>query len=254
MSSTNEWSPAGYEHHAGYVAELGEPLLALLAPRPGERILDLGCGDGRLTQKIAASGATVVGIDGSAEMVEAARGRGIDAHVMDARALGFDGGFDAVFSNAALHWIPEAEAVLAGVAKALKPGGRLVAELGGFGNIAAIRVALIAVLERRGMDGAARLPWFYPTADSYRRLLEAAGFEVGLLELFPRPTPLPTGMRGWLETFTSGILSALAPQDRARALDETVALLRPVLCDEDGRWTADYVRLRVAARRAATSP
>lgn len=244
-----DWSAEGYARHAAYVADLGEPLLDLLAARPGERILDLGCGDGRLTLKIAAAGADVVGIDASPDMVQAARERGIDARLADARAPGFEGEFDAVFSNAALHWIPQAQAVLAGIARALKPGGRLVAEFGGFGNIAAIRVALIAVLGRRGIDGAAALPWFYPTATRYRVMLEAAGLGVEALNTFPRPTPLPTGMRGWLETFTPGIFAALPDGDRERALDETVALLRPVLCDDEGNWTADYVRLRVVARR-----
>jgi SAM-dependent methyltransferase len=157
--------------------------------------------------------------------------------------------FDAVFSNAALHWMPNAEAVLAGVWRALKPGGRFVAEMGGLGNIAAIRVALQAVLARYDVDAEAVAASFYPSPGQYGRLLDEAGFGVRSIELIPRPTPLPAGMEAWLNTFRNGVLDLLKPEDRSRAVAETVALLRPVLCDANGNWTADYVRLRFAAVR-----
>jgi SAM-dependent methyltransferase len=179
-------------------------------------------------------------------MIAAARTRSLDARLMNAAALTFDREFDAVFSNAALHWIHDADGVLAGVARALKRGGRFVAEFGGHGNVAAIAVAVRAVLDRRGVSY--EWPWYYPTAAEYRARLEAHQFRVEDIALIPRPTSLPTGMDGWLETFAASLLSVLPPGDRERAKAEIVELLHPSLCDFAGNWTADYVRLQVVAR------
>src|SRR5579859_7306931 len=165
------WDPGRYRENAGFVAVLGEPLLDLLAPKPGERILDLGCGDGALTRKIAAV-ARVVAVDASADQVQAARARGLDAHVMDGTRLGFEREFDAVFSNAALHWMRDPDAVIDGVWRALKPGGRFVAECGGAGNVAAVREALCRAVARRGVDGHAVSPWYFPSVDEYQGRLE----------------------------------------------------------------------------------
>lgn len=244
------WDTAAYAATGRFVADLAGGVVELLAPRTGEAILDLGCGDGALTEKIAATGAVVTGADASAAMVAAARARGLNVHQVSATEMQFDGEFDAVFSNAALHWMADAEAVLAAVHRALKPGGRFVAEMGGMGNIAAIRVALQAVLAKYGIDAEQVAASLYPSPAHYRRLLETAGFGVRSIELIPRPTALPAGMEGWLNTFRNGVLDLLAAEDRARALAETVELLRPVLCDADGNWTGDYVRLRFAAVRA----
>ena len=245
---TQTWKADRYAHNARFVADLGAPVLAYLAPQPGEKILDLGCGDGTLTEKLVAAGADVVGVDASAAMVEAARAKGLNAEVMDGGALTFDGVFDAVFSNAALHWMLDPEAVIAGVRRALKPGGRFVAEFGGHGNVAAITVALIAALERRGIDGPSRSPWFFPTPGAYAQRLEKAGFTVDSIELLPRPTPLPSDITGWLDTFGENFFRAVPAAERNTVKQEVVALLRPCLCDERGNWTADYVRLRFAAR------
>jgi trans-aconitate methyltransferase len=243
------WDAAAYAKTGRFVADLGGPVVELLAPQAGEAILDLGCGDGALTEKIAAVGAVVTGIDASHAMVLAARARGLTVVEGSGEALEFDAEFDAVFSNAALHWMPRAEAVIAGVRRALRPGGRFVAEMGGHGNIAAIRTALQAVLLPRGIDAEAVAASFYPSPAHYRRLLEAGGFKVRSIELIPRPTPLPAGMEGWLNTFRNGVLDLLPAEERAKAVAETVALLRPMLCDGDGNWTADYVRLRFDAVR-----
>ncbi len=243
------WCAENYARHASFVPELGRLVLEMLDPRPGERILDLGCGDGRLTEEIRACGAEVVGVDASADMVEAARRRGIAAERMDAHALSFERAFDAVFSNAAIHWMKEDPArVVRGVARALRPGGRFVGEFGGHGNIAAIVVALNAVLQRRGVQQQPRSPWYFPSAEAWKELLERHGFEVDQAVLVPRPTPLPTGMAGWLETFGAPCLGRVPEADRAAVMEETLALLRPSLCDESGRWSADYVRLRFHAR------
>lgn len=251
IKEAQSWSAEGYARNARFVADLGQPVLELLAPKPGERILDLGCGDGALTAKLVQAGATVVGADSSAELVAAARALGLDARIADGQALSFAAEFDAVFSNAALHWMRRPDAVIAGVGRALKPGGRFVGEFGGHGNVAAIVTALVAALNARGLDGASRVPWFFPTPAEYAAKLEARGFRVDSIGLVPRPTPLPTGMRGWLDTFANPLLDGIGGAARAEILDEVEALLAPSLRDQSGNWSADYVRLRFAATLAS---
>lgn len=242
------WDAKRYAADARFVAELGMPVLELLAPRAGERILDLGCGDGTLTARLTELGCEVVGVDADPDMVRAARARGLDARLADGAALPFKGEFDAVFSNAALHWMKkDPDAVVAGVARALRPGGRFVGEFGGHGNVAAITVALLAVLARRGIDGEALHPWYFPAPDEYRARLQQHGFTVETIELIPRPTPLPAGMSAWLGVFAAPFLVRLSSEERAAMCDEVVGLLKPALCDRAGDWTADYVRLRYAA-------
>jgi len=245
---TQSWNPVAYAEVGAFVPTLGAGVLEWLAPQPGERILDLGCGDGQLTTKIAAAGAEVVGVDSSQEMVQGALSRGIDARVGNAESLSFDSEFDAVFSNAALHWVRDQDAMMAGVRRALKPGGRFVAEMGGHGNIAAIRVALMAVLERHGCAGLEDGVNYYPTPEGYAARLASHGFSVEEIQLIPRPTPLPSGMANWLTTFRRGVLEAIPDSLRSVVIEETVALLEPALRDEQGNWTGDYVRLRFRAR------
>ncbi|SRR5579875_43386 len=244
--ATRWWSPERYAKDAAFVPQLGEALLELLKPKAGERILDLGCGEGTLTEKIAQSGAEVVGVDVSPEMVEAAKRRGLEVYLLDAHELAYEREFDAVFSNAALHWMKDPARIIANVARALKPGGRFVAEMGGHGNVAAITVALLAVVKARGVDARDAVPYF-PTAEEYRERLEAGGFVVDYITLFPRPTPLAAGMEGWIDVFGAAYLSRLPEAERPKAKQEAVELLRPLLCDYRGNWTADYVRLRFAA-------
>ena len=238
----NRWTSETYRTNAAYVPALGAAVLELLSPQPGERILDLGCGEGSLTERIVAAGASVVGVDVSEDMVAGARARSLDARVMDAVRLSFDGEFDAVFSNAALHWVRDHDAMLAGVYRALKPGGRFVAEFGGHGNIAAIQVAIRSVLARR--QWKTNIHRFYATPAEYAARLESHGFRVMQIDLIPRPTPLPTGIRGWLETFERTTLDGISPAEREPFIAEVEDLLREEICDSAGNWTAHYVRLR----------
>jgi SAM-dependent methyltransferase len=247
---TQTWDTAAYAENGAFVHGLAGGVLEWLAAQPGERILDLGCGDGQLTERITACGANVLGLDASPQMAAAARGRGIQVEEGSAEAMPYlEHSFDAVFSNAALHWVRGQDAMLAEVRRVLRPGGRFVAEMGGQGNIAAIRVALMAVLARHGFDGREDNVNYYPTSDAYSRRLERQGFTVERIALIPRPTPLAEGgMSSWLRTFRRGVLDTLPEAIRERVVEETVALLEPALRDEDGNWTADYVRLRFIAR------
>jgi trans-aconitate methyltransferase len=244
------WDPTAYAQDGSFVHELAGGVLEWLAPKPGERILDLGCGDGQLTQRLMATGAIVTAIDASPEMVAAARARGVAVDQGRAEVLPYpDRSFDAVFSNAVLHWVRGQDEMMAQVHRVLRPGCRFVAEMGGHGNIAAIRVAFAAVLTRLGFAALGERGNYYPTPQAYRRRLEDHRFTVETIILFPRPTPLgDSGMKGWLHTFSRGALNELPEKLRERAVDETVALLAPALCDEEGRWTADYVRLRFIAK------
>jgi trans-aconitate methyltransferase len=245
-ASRQTWSAAGYDAHARFVSDLAGEAIEWLAPRPGERILDLGCGDGAVTAALQAMGADVVGVDTSDDLLAAARARGLDVRHMDGQALEFGPVFDAVFSNAALHWMTSPEAVIAGVHRALKGGGRFVAEFGGHGNVAAIVTAMRATAQRIGGEPALAGPWFFPTPEVYAEMLAAAGFSVRRTGLFPRPTPLKSGMREWLKLFRLPFFEQYGAR-MDEVLDEVVDLLKPVLCDAHGNWTADYVRLRVEA-------
>jgi len=244
------WDPAAYAQNAGFVHRLAGGVVEWLAPQAGERILDLGCGDGQLTERLAESGAVVAGADADPDMVDAAKARGLEAHHAMAENLPFaDASFDAVFSNAALHWVRDQDGMMAEVQRVLKPFGRFVAEMGGHGNIAAIRVALMAVLARHGHSDAEDGVNYYPAPEAYATRLGQHGFNVERIALIPRPTPLPeSGMEGWLRTFRRGVIEGLPSELRDTVVHETAALLAPALRDESGNWTADYVRLRFIAR------
>jgi trans-aconitate methyltransferase len=253
VNLANRWSPTDYARNAAFVPALGDEALRLLNPQPGELILDLGCGDGSLTRRIVEAGANAIGIDSSEEMVEAARARGIDAFVGDAEAmdLGRFGAFDAVFSNAALHWMLDADAVASGVFKALRPGGRFVGEMGGEGNLAALRRALRDELTQRGYEMPAQDPAWYAGVEEFTRLYCVAGFSEVRAELIGRSTPLPGGVADWVKTFRAGVMDmAMVPEwerdDIAGAVEARVA---PALRQADGTFCADYVRLRFAMKR-----
>ena len=245
----DQWNADSYALNAHYVPRLNQEVIQDLAPATGEQILDLGCGDGRLTVEIAQYGCTVTGIDSSPNLVAAAKKRGVNAFVKDAHYVEYFEAFDAVFSNAALHWMPHQDILFDNVFRALKPGGRFIAEMGGAGNILHLRTAITTALREVSIDFSARNPWNFPMAVEQHQRLERAGFYVTKCELRKRLTLLPTDMRGWLMTFGQQILSDLDPVTRDAVIDRIVELCRPTLCDEHGDWNLDYVRLNFVARK-----
>lgn len=248
------WDAALYEGKHSFVWRYGSEVVELLAPGRGERILDLGCGTGALTAEISASGAEVVGIDVSSEMVEQARRNHphLRFEVADARSFRFDEPFDAVFSNATLHWVRDQEPAVRSVHRALKPGGRFVAELGGKGNIAGIAAAIYEAFEELDIQvGEDPNPWYFPSVGEYATLLESNGFEVGYAALFDRPTTLEdgeAGLRNWMEMFCGSFLAAVPGEKREEFMRSVESRLRPRLYRQ-GAWVADYRRLRVSAVR-----
>lgn len=248
------WDASLYDRRHAFVWEMATDLLALLAPKPGERIVDLGCGTGHLARRIAGAGATVVGLDQSESMVAQARQNYPDLTfvVGDARDFRFDEPFDAIFSNAVLHWVSPPEKAAECMARALKQGGRLVLEMGGKGNIRALRAAIDASLDEAGAsENKALEPWYYPSVAEYGGILERHGLLVTQAALFARPTPLeggPEGIANWMRMFASMVLTNLPPQTQAQVIARTEDRLRTTLW-KDGRWVADYVRLRVVAVR-----
>ncbi|HUK19525.1 MAG TPA: class I SAM-dependent methyltransferase [Bryobacteraceae bacterium] len=250
---SQQWNAGLYQQSYGFVWQFGQELIGMLAPQAGETILDVGCGTGQLTAAIARSGAAVVGIDLSPAMVGQARANfpSLCFRVEDVRALPYDGEFDAVFSNAALHWVQPADAAAAAIARALKPGGRLVAELGGRGNVSQIIRAAEGAWAAVAEGPPPQHPWYYPSIGEYASLLERFGLEVTSAFLFDRPTPLEgdaAGLAHWFEMFGGTWTGALSPEQRPRFLNAAERLAADKLL-RDGVWTVDYRRLRVAARK-----
>jgi trans-aconitate methyltransferase len=255
MSAT--WDAGRYQQSCGFVWEYGRDLLALLSPQPGERILDVGCGTGQLTAEIAASGADVCGVDRADTMVAQATANypAIRFQVRDVCELAYEAEFDAIFSNAVLHWVKRAGDAAAAMARALKPGGRLVAEFGARGNVAAIMGAAGRAWRSLGAGPEPELPWFYPSLPEYAALLDRHGFEVTFAATFDRPTALDHGEAGltrWYEMFGRHWLDALDEAGRPEFCHRASELAAPRLF-RDGQWYADYRRLRIVATRCTVS-
>jgi trans-aconitate methyltransferase len=252
-ASTSKWDAGDYARVGGFVPALGMPALDLLDPQPGERILDVGCGDGVLTWRIIERGASVVGIDSSAGMIDAAKAAGLDAHRLEAEDMRFDAEFDAAFSNAALHWMLDKEAVAAAIYRALRPGGRFAGEMGGEGNIALLREGIRAELSERGYPVPAQDPQWYPSPEEFRAVYAAAGFVDIDAKIIPRETDLASGIAEWVKTFRAGWLDAaqVPEADRGDVAAAIEKRLEPQLRRADGSWFADYVRLRFIMRKPA---
>ncbi len=238
---TNHWNPKEYNKHTAFVSQLALPVVALLNPQEGERILDVGCGDGTLAVEIEKYGAKVVGVDMSAEMIEA-----IEAYVASVTALPYANEFDAVFSNATLHWVKDAKGAVENIAKSLKNGGRFVAEFGGMGNMHHVVVAMQQVFDNHPEFGAFQNPWYFPTPKEYQALLESVGFEVKYIELIPRPTPMDDIVH-WLEIFANGITEHLNKEQFGVFKSECRDILVDTIHSTEEGWILDYVRLRVEA-------
>ncbi len=247
-----KWDTELYDTRHAFVWEKAKGLVELLAPKPGERILDLGCGTGALTAEIAACGAEVFGIDRSVEMIAEASKKfpGLRFEVTDARELAFAGEFDAVFSNAVLHWIREPERVIAGVEKALKPGGRFIAEFGGKGNIQRLVDGMERACQAMGVCQAVTSAiWYYPSIAEYSGLLEIHGLEVRHAALFARPTKLEEGKKGlenWIHMFAQAFVDAVGPKRLEAWICEVERQTREDLWKGE-YWELDYRRLRIAA-------
>lgn len=255
MGQATRWDAGLYDDKHSFVWKMAEDLLGLLAALPGEKILDIGCGTGHMAGKIAENGALVTGVDRSEEMIRQARAAypAIPFEVGDAAKIPLPGPFDAVFSNATLHWIKEPEGVVREIARLLRPGGRLVAEFGGRGNVAEVLAAMERAWSNVQLPGALRNPWYYPSVGEYAGLLEKHGLEVTCGLLFDRPTPLEEGedgLRNWLTMFGGAIFGGLSESEREKFIEGTVREARGSLFHE-GQWVLDYRRLRVVAKRKA---
>lgn len=251
IKNQQTWNAQRYATNARFVADMGMTVFDWLNPQPGERILDLGCGDGEHALKLTELGCDVLGVDASASFITACQQRGVNAQQMDGQQLTFANEFDAVFSNAALHWMPDVDGVINSVWRALKPGGRFVAECGGGDNIRFILAAITDALTKRGMCAAELNPWTFSSAEFFRERLEVQGFIVERCEIFNRPTHLPQGLKAWLETMAGDFTAAVPENERDELLNDIVETARPNLYQK-GEWTADYVRLRIHAHKSGT--
>jgi len=243
----NIWNAEKYGKHADFVPKLGLPLISLLGDIKGKNVLDVGCGDGTLTLELTKDGADVVGVDLSPEMVEASKSKGINANIGTVLDLPFNNEFDAVFSNAVLHWVHDAEKALENIANSLKNGGIFVAEFGGKGNIQSAIQAIKQVFEENPEFGEFKNVWYFPDVEEYEKLLEKTGFAVEYIELIPRPTPI-NDIENWLEIFFTNVYTSHLTEEQRELFRKNVRnILKGKIYTPENGWVADYVRLRLKA-------
>lgn len=246
MQKTNEWNAKKYNKHADFVSLLATPVVELLNPKKDERILDLGCGDGILAVSIEKLGAKVIAVDLSEDMVKKTKEKGIEAYVMSATDLSFENKFEAVFSNAVLHWVKEPKIALEKIYNSLKNEGRFIAEFGGYGNSKHLTDAMQKVFDKYPEYGKFNNPWYFPKEEDYRQLLKNEGFEVQNIKIIPRATKIDD-ISNWLNIFANGIVSHLSKEQQTHFNGEVREILKPIIYSEKDGWVADYVRLRLKA-------
>ena len=244
---SQDWDPDSYAANARFVSRLGSRILNKLSPCKGEDILDLGCGDGYLSKEIVNAGSKVVAIDSSSDFVEAAKKNGVDAYLINAHNLTYNKQFDAVFSNAALHWMLDPDSVIKGVSESLKPGGRFVAEFGGIGNVKKIIKSIQSEFANQGFQNFYNNPWYFPSIKEYKNKLEKHNFLIREIELFDRPTKLPSDVGKWLDVFADPFFVNIDHQSKVKMKNNIIEDLSKEIRDESGVWWADYVRLSFAA-------
>ena len=248
MKESNQWNAKEYNKNADFVSKMALPVVELLAPKKDEKILDLGCGDGTLSLEIQKYGAEVIGVDLSADMVEKSQLKGVEASLMSATELTFSDAFDAVFSNAVLHWVDDASLAIANVNQALKINGRFVGEFGGYGNIESLQEAIQTVFERHREYGEFQNPWYLPKKEEYAKLLQEGGFCVQYIEIIKRPTPIGD-IKEWLDIFANGIMQNVPTSKKESFKKEVESILKPKLFTPQDGWVLDYVRLRFKAQK-----
>jgi len=243
---TNHWNPETYNKHTHFVSALALPVVDLLDPQKGEKILDVGCGEGTLAVEIERRGAKVIGIDMSQEMVDFSQAKGLEAYVGTVTDLPYIAQFDGVFSNAVLHWVKDAKSAVQNIAKVLKSGARFVCEFGGEGNAYHLVSAMEEVFANHPEFGDFDNPWYFPSVEAYKVLLESEGFSVEYIEIIPRPTPMDD-ISNWLDIFANGVTSHLSQEQFIVFKQETTEILRSKIYSEKEGWMLDYMRLRVRA-------
>ena len=246
MKETNKWNADKYNKHADFVSNLATPVVDLLNPIENEKILDLGCGDGTLAVEIKKFNTKVIAVDLSQSMVEKTKEKNIEAYVMSATELNFHNEFDAVFSNAVLHWVKDSKIAINKINTSLKNNGRFIAEFGGYRNIKFLTDAMQKVFDNHQEYGTFNNPWYFPSDKDYKKLLEDNGFKVEYIELIPRPTSIDD-ISNWLDIFANGIVSHLTNEQQLNFKQEVREILKPKIYTEKNGWVADYVRLRFKA-------
>ena len=244
----NKWNANNYKNHASFVSDLAIDLVELLNPKEDEEILDLGCGDGTLSLEIIKSKAKVIAVDLSSDMVKKAQSKGIEAYKMDVTNLPYENKFDAVFSNAVLHWVKDKNKAIVNIHKVLKSKGRFISEFGGFGNLNPIINAMQEVFNKNKSYGEFISPWYFPSDEEYKKLLEQNGFEVKSIKLTQRPTPIDD-ISNWLDIFANGIISHLSKDNQIKFNEEVRNILKSKICDKNNNWIVPYVRIRLEARK-----